>query len=46
MVGQHFSVNGITGIGLIVVACFLLLLVVVLTYRLIARGFGCGPEDT
>lgn len=37
---------GETGIGKIVIACFLLLFLAVFTYRFVARGFGLGPEDT
>ena len=46
MLGPHLQVPGTTGIGKIVIACFLLLFLVVAVYRVIARGFGRGPEDT
>jgi len=46
MLGMHLQMPGTTGIGKIVVACFLLLFLVVLTYRFVARGLGRGPKDT
>jgi hypothetical protein len=46
MLGQHLHVPETTGIGKIVIACFLLLFLTVFTYRFVARGFGRGPEDT
>jgi hypothetical protein len=35
-----------TGIGVIVTACIVLVLLGVLAYRLVARGLDRGPRDT
>jgi hypothetical protein len=35
-----------SGIGKIITACLVLVLVGVLAYRLVARGFDWGPSDS